>query len=90
MEEMGKKTVSLDRLKPGEKGWIKELLLEERTGRKLEDMGFQRGRPVECAYQSPWGDPAAYYVMGALVAIRRGEAGRIQVEIESGIENGVK
>ncbi len=58
MEEMGKKTVSLDRLKPGEKGWIKELLLEERTGRKLEDMGFQRGRPVECAYQSPWGDPA--------------------------------
>ena len=42
MEEMGKKTVSLDRLKPGEKGWIKELLLEERTGRKLEDMGFQR------------------------------------------------
>ena len=82
MEEMGKKTVSLDRLKPGEKGWIKELLLEERTGRKLEDMGFQRGRPVECAYQSPWGDPAAYYVMG--------EAGRIQVEIESGMENGVK
>ena len=61
MEEMGKKTVSLDRLKPGEKGWIKELLLEERTGRKLEDMGFQRGRPVECAYQSPWGDPAACY-----------------------------
>lgn len=90
MEGMGRETVSLDLLKPGEKGWIAGMSLEEEIGRKLTDMGFQRGRLVECAYRSPWGDPTAYYVMGALVAIRRGEAGKIQVEIESGMGNGVK
>ena len=90
MKEMDRETMSLDRLKPGEKGWIAGMSLEEEIGRKLTDMGFLRGRPVECAYRSPWGDPTAYYVMGALVAIRRGEAEKIQVEIESGMENGVK
>ncbi len=90
MSEMGKKTVSLDRLSPGEKGRIAGMSLEEGIGRKLADMGFLKGRPVECAYRSLWGDPAAYYVMGALVAIRREEAGKIQVEIESRMENGVK
>lgn len=90
MAEMERKMVSLDRLNPGEKGRIAGMALEEGIGQKLADMGFLRGRPVECAYRSPWGDPTAYYVMGALVAIRRGEAEKIQVEIESGMENGVK
>lgn len=90
MGKTKKETVSLNQLKPGEKGRITGMALEERIGQKLADMGFQQGRPVECAYRSPWGDPAAYYVMGALVAIRGGEAEKIQVEMESGMENGVK
>ena len=90
MEGMKKEMMSLDQLKPGEKGRIIGMMLEEGIGKKLADMGFQQGRTVECAYRSPWGDPAAYYVMGALVAIRHGEAEKIQVEMESGIEHGVE
>lgn len=85
MAEIRKKTVSLDELKPGERGRIERMALEAGTGQKLEDMGFIQGRTVECAYRSPWGDPTAYYIMGTLIAIRSEEARNIKVEVGSGM-----
>lgn len=85
MAEIKRKTVSLDRLNPGEKGRIGEMRLETKTSQKLEDMGLIQGRTVECAYRSPWGDPTAYYVMGTLIAIRGKEARNIKVEVGSGM-----
>ncbi len=73
--------VSLDRLEPGEKGHITGMSLAPGMRRRLEDMGFTNGSLVECAYRSPFGDPTAYFIKGALIAIRSGEAENIQIEI---------
>lgn len=38
------------------------------------DLGFVPGAQVECLGRSPLGDPAAYRVRGAVVALRRRDA----------------
>ncbi len=78
--------ISLNLLKPGEKGRIARISLGENTKGKLQDMGFMQGSLVECAYRSPFGDPTAYFVKGVLIAIRSEEAGKIYIEKEQEME----
>lgn len=85
MAEKRKETISLKDLNPGERGRITGISLAEGMKRKLQDMGFMQGGMVECAYRSPFGDPTAYCVMGALIAIRSEEAENIQIEIGNGM-----
>lgn len=85
MEEGKRRLVGLNHLKPGERGWIVGMSLAERVKRKLRDMGFMEGSLVECAYRSPFGDPTAYFVKGALIAVRGEEARQIQIEIGNGM-----
>ncbi len=79
--EQKNERVSLDHLKPGEKGRIAGMSLASGMERRLQDMGFAPGSLVECAYRSPFGDPTAYFVKGVLIAIRGEEAEKIQIEI---------
>lgn len=48
--------------------------------RRLLDLGFVPGTKVEVEMRSPSGDPTAYRVRGTLIALRREQAGLIQVE----------
>jgi DtxR family Mn-dependent transcriptional regulator len=48
--------------------------------RRLLDMGLLPGTEVRVEMVSPTGDPVAYQVRGATVALRRQQAGHIQVE----------
>ncbi len=48
--------------------------------RRLLDMGLLPGTEVRVEMVSPTGDPVAYQVRGATVALRRQQAGQIQVE----------
>ena len=48
--------------------------------RRLLDIGFTQGAQVRCELASPWGDPRAYRVRGALVALRRENARNIFLE----------
>ncbi len=43
--------------------------------RRLLDIGLVEGTGVTCAFQSPAGDPVAYRVRGAIIALRK-EVGR--------------
>ena len=45
--------------------------------RRLLDLGFTQGAQARCLYQSPWGDPRAYWVRGAVVALRNADAAQI-------------
>ncbi|NLL76842.1 MAG: ferrous iron transport protein A [Clostridiales bacterium] len=74
--------VSLNTLKPGEKGRICGFSLAEDITRRLQDMGLVRGVNVECAYRSPFGDPTAYLVKGAVIAIRSKESKKITIYCE--------
>lgn len=69
----------LDRLPIGETGRILEVGGTESEARRLQELGFAPGGKVEAVFESPWGDPVAYYVRGAVVALRRRDAGAILV-----------
>ena len=47
--------------------------------RHLLDMGLTEGARVECLHRSPLGDPAAYAIRGAVVALRDCDSARIAV-----------
>ena len=55
------------------------LELDGAMRRRLQDIGFVPGARICFAYRSPFGDPNAYFIGGALVALRRSEAEKIDV-----------
>ena len=67
-------TRSLWQLAPGHRAWVGELSAQGELRRQLRDLGFVPGAQVECLGKSPLGDPAAYRVRGAVVALRRRDA----------------
>ena len=51
--------------------------------RRLLDLGFVAGTPVEVEMVSPGGDPTAYRVRGTVIALRREQAGLIRIAEEA-------
>ncbi len=49
--------------------------------RRLHDLGFYENAPVECVGVSPFGDPSAYLICGAVIALRASDASDIEVVI---------
>jgi DtxR family Mn-dependent transcriptional regulator len=72
----------LSQLAPGQAGKVLGLSPACRgvERRRLLDLGFVSGTPVEVEMVSPGGDPTAYRVRGTLIALRRQQAGLIRVE----------
>ena len=50
--------------------------------RRLLDLGLVPEAPVCCVGRSPGGDPAAYRIRGAVIAIRDEDAGLVTVRRE--------
>ena len=48
-------------------------------GRRLLDIGFTEGTRVQCLYAAPSGEPRAYLVRGAVIALRRENAARVRL-----------
>lgn len=70
--------ITLNKLKIDEEGTVKENL---KDNRRLKDLGMVKGTRIKCVLKSPLGDPAAYKVRGAVVAIRDEDASGILVEV---------
>ena len=64
------KESGLNRLCPGESAFVKGLNNNGALRRRLLDMGIVEGTRVECLGMSPGGDPKAFLVRGAGLAIR--------------------
>lgn len=47
--------------------------------RRFLDLGIIEGTEIEVLYQSPFGDPKAYLIRGAVIAIREQEGKKIIV-----------
>ena len=47
--------------------------------RRLLDIGFTEGTRVQCLYAAPSGEPRAYLVRGAVIALRREDAARVRL-----------
>lgn len=70
---------TLDRLPVGRQATVAALRAPADQSRRLLELGFIPGRPVAAVQESPWGDPVAYAVCGAVIALRRADARLIAV-----------
>ena len=73
---------TLDRLAVGSRGAVAALSAPEPQRRRLLELGFVPGGEVSAVQESPWGDPVAYAVCGAVIALRRADARQIAVRRE--------
>ena len=64
---------------PGEVVTVKELLTRGSMRRRLIDIGLTENTEVKCVGRSPFGDPSAYMIRGAVIAIRREDSGSVLV-----------
>ena len=71
---------SMRELRPGESGVVRRLLLNGSMRRRLLDLGLVEGTEVECLGRSPGGDPSAYLVRGAVIAIRAEDGRKVLIE----------
>jgi len=71
--------ISLSSLREGERATIKAFALEGDIYRRLTDLGLILGTETECLHKSPFGDPVAYLIRGAVIAIRNEDAEKILV-----------
>lgn len=67
-------------MKPGEQACVKQLLCGGSLRRRLLDMGLIEHTPVECLGHSPAGDPSAYLIRGAVIALRAEDSAAILME----------
>ncbi|HHW48675.1 MAG TPA: ferrous iron transport protein A [Clostridiaceae bacterium] len=77
---MNNRLFPLNRLPLGKKAKVKALNSDGTTRRRMLDLGLIYDTEVEALQISPSGDPVAYYIRGAVIALRSEEASKILVE----------
>lgn len=76
-------SITLDQLKIGQKATVISLTDRSTNRSRLLDMGILPGTKIEVEMRSPLGDPTAYRVRGAVIALRRAQASHIKIELET-------
>lgn len=71
---------TLNTIPEGGKVRVSRLLSSGSMRRRLLDIGLIKGTDVECLQRSPAGDPVAYLIRGAVIALRAEDASQILVE----------
>lgn len=79
-----KKEKTLNDIQPGQKAVIRELRTDGSIHRRLLDIGLVKGTQVECVGRSPGGDPYAFLVRGAVIAIRLEDLKKILIQMPEG------
>ena len=71
---------SLSALRVGQSAYVAEIQADEAMRRRLLDLGLIRGTRVTCTAKRPAGDPAAYLIRGAVIALRGRDARGVRLE----------
>ena len=72
--------MTLDELKTGHKGIILAVGGAGALRRRLLDIGLVEDTQVECIGRSPGGDPTAFLIRGAVIAIRSEDCADILIQ----------
>ena len=72
--------MNLNELPIGAKAKVTTLTAPDSMRRRLLDIGLINGTVVECLGRSPQGDPSAYFIRGAVIAIRSEDCEDIVIE----------
>ena len=71
--------MKLTQLRPGERGIVTDIAATPLKDR-LRDLGLTDGTEIACVMRSPLGDPCAYSIRGAVIAMRNRDADAVQVD----------
>ena len=71
--------IPLSCLQAGQRGIVETIHLKGDIRRRMQEMGLIDGTEVLCLRHAPSGSPGAYQFRGATVALRKGDAQRIEV-----------
>lgn len=72
--------IPLSCMAEGQTARVGELLATGSMRRRLLDIGLVEGTDVSCLQKSPAGDPVAYLIRGAVIAIRSEDSSQILVD----------
>ncbi len=78
---MNKNLLTLNQIPIGSVGRVKKLVSDGSIRRRMLDLGLIYDTTVKPLGQSPSGDPTAYEIRGATIALRSEEASQILVEL---------
>ncbi len=70
---------TLAMLEEGECAVVSALHMNGAIRRRLQDIGLIAGTMVHCLQKSPSGNPAAYRIRGAVIALRKDDAKGIEI-----------
>lgn len=75
------KEISLDTLRPGQKGQITAIKGSGAVHRRLLDMGLVKGSAIEVERVAPLGDPIEVKIKGYHLSLRKEEAANVIVKV---------
>lgn len=67
-------------MEPGQVSVVRKLLSNGSIRRRLLDIGLIEGTRIECMGRSPGGDPSAYLIRGAVIAIRSEDGSKVLID----------
>lgn len=79
---------TLAQLRPGERAEVRALGCRNEMTQRLMQLGFIPGTQVICVGSGPWGDPRAYLVRGAVIALRGTDAALVETSPALPVEGG--
>lgn len=77
---MSERQCTLNELKAGESARVVSMDSDAPLARRLRDVGLIEGARVKSLMRSPLGDPKAYAIRGAVIALRCADASAVLVE----------
>ena len=72
---------ALSCLQEGQRARVLTILENGSMRRRLQDIGLIEGTTVECVQKSPAGDPVAYGIRGAVIALRAEQSAAVIVQL---------
>ena len=75
-----KRTRGLNTLAEGNSGYVSEILTKGGMRRRLFDIGLIPGTRVVCLQRALFGDPTAFLIRGAVIALREEDSKDILIK----------
>lgn len=70
----------LSKLEQGKQAVVLGIDSDNDMHRRLQDIGLIRGTNVTCVQKSPLGDPVAYLIRGAVIALRSEDSSCVRIQ----------
>ena len=74
--------VPLSQLQAGQRGRVAAPAADEEIPRRLQDLGFVPGTPLEIRRRAPLGDPVEIELRGYRLCLRTDQLESVRVEVE--------